>query len=101
MLPSCRTAVTGSSPPRDNRRVDGEESSLVIAAARTKKADTVSANAVDAARAALLDSVDVVDIGEHLGHVAEADRVVTHFFSCTRPGYRGWRWAVTVARAPR
>ena len=22
-------------------------------------------------------------------------------FACTRPGYRGWRWAVTVARAPR
>jgi Protein of unknown function (DUF3027) len=73
----------------------------VIAAARTKKADTVGAGAVDAARTALLESVDVVDIGEHLGHVAEDERVVTHFFACLRPGYRGWRWAVTVARALR
>lgn len=33
--------------------------------------------------------------------VADGDRVVTHFFECKEPGYRGWRWAVTVARASR
>jgi Protein of unknown function (DUF3027) len=27
--------------------------------------------------------------------------VVTHYFECRRAGYHGWRWAVTVARAPR
>jgi Protein of unknown function (DUF3027) len=26
---------------------------------------------------------------------------VTHFFDCELPGYRGWRWAVTVARVSR
>ena len=41
------------------------------------------------------------DIGEHLGIEAEADRVVTHFFAATSPGYVGWRWAVTLTRAPR
>ncbi len=68
---------------------------------KTAKADTVGARAVDDARAALLESVDVVDIGEHLGHVAEDERVITHFFACMRHGYRGWRWSVTIARAPR
>lgn len=33
--------------------------------------------------------------------VAEGDRVVTHLFDCRDPAYRGWRWAVTVARAAR
>jgi hypothetical protein len=33
--------------------------------------------------------------------VSEGDRVVTHFFECKEFGYRGWRWAVTVARASR
>jgi hypothetical protein len=33
--------------------------------------------------------------------VADGDRVVTHFFESKDPGYRGWRWAVTVARASR
>jgi hypothetical protein len=66
-----------------------------------KKADTIGVGAVDAARAALLEEVDVVDVGEHLGHAGEDERVVTHFFACTRTGYRGWRWAVTVARAAR
>ena len=37
----------------------------------------------------------------HLEAVAEGDRLVTHFFECRLPGYRGWRWAVTVTRVPR
>jgi hypothetical protein len=73
----------------------------VMTAARTKKADAVGAGSVDAAREALLEEVDVLDVGPHLGHDGEDERVVTHFFECTRKGYRGWRWAVTVARAPR
>jgi hypothetical protein len=61
----------------------------------------VGARSVDAARAALLEGVGAADVGEHLGVAAEGDRVVTHYFACERRGYRGWRWAVTVARAPR
>jgi Protein of unknown function (DUF3027) len=40
-------------------------------------------------------------VGEHLDARAEGDRVVTHLFRCTDPGYVGWHWAVTVARASR
>lgn len=69
--------------------------------ARAVKPDTVGVGAVDDARSALLEQVDAADVGDHLGHVAEDDRVVTHLFDCRRVGYRGWRWAVTVARAPR
>jgi hypothetical protein len=72
-----------------------------MTAARAVKPDTVGVQAVDAARTALVDLVDAADVGEHLGHQAEQERVVTHFFACLRAGYRGWRWAVTVARAPR
>jgi hypothetical protein len=73
----------------------------VIAAARTSKPDTVGVQAVDAARAALLQLVDPGDVGEHLGHASEDERVTTHSFACIRTGYRGWRWSVTVARAAR
>ncbi|HEX5560832.1 MAG TPA: DUF3027 domain-containing protein [Nocardioidaceae bacterium] len=69
--------------------------------ARSPRPDAVGVRAVDAARDALLEAVDAGDVGEHLGHRAEDDRVVTHYFACLRRGYRGWRWAVTVARAPR
>jgi hypothetical protein len=61
------------------------------------KVDAACAAAVDEARAAVLDE----HVGNHLGVVSEGERVVTHYFDCTLPGYRGWRWAVTVARAPR
>ena len=65
------------------------------------KPDSATVAAVDAARSALLEDVAAADVGEHLGHVVEGERVVTHFFACERAGYVGWRWAVTVARAPR
>ena len=55
------------------------------------------ADAVDVAREAL----DGEPVGEHLGVVAEGDRLVTHYFATELPGYLGWRWAVTVARVPR
>jgi hypothetical protein len=73
----------------------------VTRATRTPKLDAIGAEAVEAARAALLDLVPESEVGEHLGHQAEADKVVTHSFACTLPGYRGWRWSVTLARAPR
>lgn len=73
----------------------------MITVARAARPDAVAVAAVDAAREGLLASVPRSDVGEHLGHQVEAERVVSHLFACTRPGYRGWRWAVTVARAPR
>jgi Protein of unknown function (DUF3027) len=63
------------------------------------KLDQVCAAAEDVARAALTD--DPEHVGDHIAAVAEADRVVTHYFQCTLAGYRGWQWAVTVTRIPR
>lgn len=65
--------------------------------------DSVAARAVDVARSALLQEVPASEVGDHLGVEAEteAERTVTHFFACSRPGYGGWRWAVTVVRAYR
>lgn len=40
-------------------------------------------------------------VGGHLGAESVADRVVTHLFECADRAYTGWRWAVTVTRAPR
>ncbi len=57
--------------------------------------------AVDLARSALLESVPASDVGDYLGAEVEGDRVATHLFACQRPGYGGWRWSVTVARASR
>jgi hypothetical protein len=71
--------------------------------ARTRRpvVDQVCAEAVDMARAAAEELAGPDQVGEHLDVVADADRVVTHLFACRSPGYRGWRWAVTVARASR
>jgi hypothetical protein len=65
------------------------------------KADAATVAAVDQARAALVEEVGSADVGEHLGHVVEGERVVTHLFECTRKGYAGWRWSVTLVRATR
>lgn len=68
--------------------------------ATTWQVDEVCANAVDVARAALLEQTSPANVGEHCGLVSEGPAVVTHFFVGFVPGYVGWRWAVTVARAP-
>ncbi|GAA2483625.1 DUF3027 domain-containing protein [Streptomyces gobitricini] len=69
--------------------------------ARTPAPDRLCAEAVDLAREAAAEVAAPGVVGEHAGVVAEGDRVVTHFFECHEPGYRGWRWAVTVTRASR
>jgi hypothetical protein len=76
-------------------------STLVSTAAPRGKADAALVAAADAARAALLEDVDASDVGDHLGSLGEGERVVTHLFACTRSGYVGWRWSVTVTRASR
>ena len=68
---------------------------------KTRDPDQVLAAAVDIARAALVSVTGAKVVGEHLGAEATGDKVVTHLFACSDPAYSGWRWAVTVARAPR
>lgn len=66
------------------------------------KLDTIAANAVELAREAAMEEGGPDAVGEHLGVVAErGDRLVTHSFASTLPGYRDWRWAVTLVRASR
>lgn len=63
--------------------------------------EKVLAEAIDIARQALLEATAESNIGQHCGMLQEADRVVTHAFECLLPGYRGWYWTVTLARASR
>jgi hypothetical protein len=74
---------------------------LVAPSASRARADAALVAAVDVARDALLEDVGAADVGEHLGATAEGERLVTHLFACTRRGYVGWRWSVTVTRASR
>jgi len=66
----------------------------------THAPDEVAAEAVDVARAAADEEAPGL-VGDHLGVQADEERVVTHLFATLDPAYRGWRWAVTLVRAPR
>ncbi|UWX97641.1 DUF3027 domain-containing protein [Arthrobacter zhaoxinii] len=68
---------------------------------RPGKPDAVLADAVTEARTGLLEVVSEDEIGNYVGAVADAERLVTHRFASRRPGYGGWFWYVTVARMPR
>ncbi|MFD7625728.1 DUF3027 domain-containing protein [Streptomyces sp. NPDC059851] len=74
---------------------------MSAATTRSRTPDRLCAEAVDLARAAAEEIAAPGVVGEHVSVIAEGDRVVTHFFECGDPGYRGWRWAVTVTRASR
>jgi hypothetical protein len=69
----------------------------VTTATRT---DALCAAAVQLAREAARE-VGGEFVGDPLGMRGEGERLVTHLFACAQPGYRGWHWSVTVARAPR
>lgn len=63
--------------------------------------DAQLAAAIDVARTAIAEVAGSAVIGEHLKAEAEGTRLVTHYFVCTDPAYRGWRWVAVLARAPR
>ncbi len=65
------------------------------------RSDATLVGAVEVARWAALEVAETVGVGDHVHVVMEAERLATHYFACVNPAYRGWRWAVTVARAPR
>lgn len=93
-------------PLRDNQWVPVEtEVAVTISTERVRAragvSDAALAAATEVAWAAAVDVAGPGAVGEHTGVEAESDRVLTHHFGCLSPGYRGWRWAVTVARAPR
>jgi Protein of unknown function (DUF3027) len=68
---------------------------------RAREPDEICAQATGLARAAAAEVAGADQVGDYLGAQAEGDRVVTHQFVSLLPGYAGWRWAVTVARASR
>jgi hypothetical protein len=76
------------------------DNARVMTVAATSRPDVICAAAVEAARAAAAEAAGDA-VGEYLGAQAEGDRLVTHSFGSLLTGYSGWRWAVTVARAPR
>jgi hypothetical protein len=79
------------------------QSPVVSAAARTRTPalDAICAEAVQLALSAARDVAGPSGVGPHLGVEPDEERVVTHYFACLDPAYRGWQWAVTVARASR
>jgi hypothetical protein len=57
------------------------------------------ASAVSLAREAAEEVAGPHEVGAHVGYALEDDAACTHLFDADTPGYRGWRWAVTVASA--
>lgn len=60
--------------------------------------DPVLLAAIDQARAALAEITDPSSIGEPAGFEVHEAKLLTLFFTCTLPGYPGWRWAAAVTR---
>ena len=68
---------------------------------RTSKVDEILAAAKDVALQGVQEIAPAHSIGL-VHHVrAEEERLSTHLFECTLPGYRGWFWFATLSRAPR
>jgi hypothetical protein len=102
------SAATNAADAATNGSTGGSSASNGVADAagggrgpRRRAPDKLCADAVDLARDAAQEAARPGQLGSYLGAVAEGDRLVTHHFASEEPGYRGWRWAVTVTRASR
>ncbi|GAA4516861.1 DUF3027 domain-containing protein [Brevibacterium yomogidense] len=110
-LASLTEAPPAATAPQKTTRTDAAEVSATQPPASREKRqprkpavpvlDTVLADAVDIARAAIVEVAGETEVGSHLGAVAEDTRLATHSFACTNPAYRGWHWVAVLARAPR
>lgn len=62
--------------------------------------DQVLAKAVQTARDAAIEEAGMASaVGAALAVEGQEERLVTHLFESALPGYVGWRWVVTLARA--
>ncbi len=100
--PTSETAADKSAAPAEN---DAPAPTTRARSARSASEkvvlDAQLAAAIDVARNAIAEVAGSAVIGEHLKAEAEGTRLVTHYFVCTDPAYRGWRWVAVLARAPR
>ncbi len=82
-------------PPREGC---GTIAGVAPDAATVVETDPRLAGAVDLAREAAQTVAGETLVGEHVdAQVEPVGDAVTQLFDCGLPGYRGWRWAVTVA----
>lgn len=72
---------------------------MVVVIADPTVPGTDLVEAVELAREAAQEEAGGSPVGEYVGTQGEAGGAVTHLFEAGLPGYRGWRWAVTVASA--
>ncbi len=67
---------------------------------RPSEPDPVAAAAVDLARRAAEEVAQPGTVGRHLSVSVDSSGLTMHAFDSTAKGYRGWRWAVTLAHVP-
>lgn len=65
------------------------------------RVDNTLRQAVEMAKEAAIELAGADSVGDHLGFVAEGERLGSHRFTCLDAGYRGWYWCVTITRVPR
>src|SRR5699024_4402361 len=104
IVPTRRRSPPSSAPSPTTSRPE-PMTSPTTAPRRTRtarpKLDAIAAEAVELAREALLEVAEPGQVGEHLRVEAVGERLVSHVFECTMPGYRGWSWVAGLARASR
>ena len=102
--PAPSGAVAPASPGAETSAGarSGRASRAKTTRARAPRQDAVLTEAVALAReAVVLGGADASGVGEHVGVRVHDDRLLSHLFDCELPGYPGWTWYATVARAPR
>lgn len=103
------TDIAVDDPQRvEDFAADAEAPTAPRDASRARRTKSVKTDAVLTSQAAtelaLKAAVEIADpgaVGDHVGFSMDAERLGTHYFASNAKACPDWRWAVTVARAPR
>ena len=95
------TEETVHDAPTDAETLSPEQPVRPPRRRRAPKQDPLLVSDVATARAGVEEIADPSLIGAGHRVLVEEDRLVVHLFECTMPGYHGWNWFASLARAPR
>jgi hypothetical protein len=76
------------------------QEAAAVTAADQREVPAILADAVEVARAAVVQFSGAETVGDYLGVHYEDPAAATHRFLAHLPGYRGWQWEVVVAASP-
>lgn len=80
-----------------NKMLSAIENEFILRKTNIEKSISIMKDSFDVALKVLSEINNNAEIGNYIGNELTDEFVVNHYYDCLKKGYKGWKWAVTVA----